>query len=277
MRDGRPVDLGAFRQRALLALLLTKPNSVFSTDRILDELWGADGGVDKQNALWVYVSGLRKALEPERAKRTDGSILLTRPPGYLVEVDPSDVDAVRFERMVSEGRALADVDPAAASIVLGDALAMWRGHPFEDFTYETFAQDEIARLEELRLEAVELRVDADLQRGLARELISELESLVRQHPLNERLTGHLMLALYRSSRQADALRAYRLLKSRLREELGIEPSAWIRQLESKIVTGDEPLQTPGGMSARRDTAGLGPAVRGYELRERLTTDEGGSV
>jgi DNA-binding SARP family transcriptional activator/ABC-type glycerol-3-phosphate transport system substrate-binding protein/tRNA A-37 threonylcarbamoyl transferase component Bud32 len=277
VRDGSPVDLGAFRQRALLALLLTEPNSVLSTDRILDELWGAEGGIDKQNALWVYVSGLRKALEPDRAKRTEGTILLTRPPGYLIEVAPDEVDALRFEQMVFEGRALADVDPAAASLVLGEALALWRGRAFEDFTYEAFAQAEIARLEELRLEAVELRVDADLQRGLARELISELESLVRQHPLNERLSGKLMLALYRSSRQADALRAYRLLKSRLGEELGIEPSSWIRQLESKIVTGDESLEVPARMSARALAGGPGPAVRGYELREQVAEDDDGMV
>jgi DNA-binding SARP family transcriptional activator/ABC-type glycerol-3-phosphate transport system substrate-binding protein/tRNA A-37 threonylcarbamoyl transferase component Bud32 len=277
VRDGRPVELGAFRQRALLALLLTEPNSVFSTDRILDELWGAEGGIDKQNALWVYVSGLRKALEPERAKRTDGTILLTRPPGYLIEVGPDEVDALRSERMVFEGRALADVDPAAASLALGEALALWRGRAFEDSTYEAFAQAEIARLEELRLEAVELRVDADLARGLARELISELESLVRQHPLNERLSGKLMLALYRSSRQADALRAFRLLKSRLGEELGIEPSSWIRQLESKIVTGDESLDIPARLSAPGLAAGPGPAVRGYELREQLGGDDGGVV
>ena len=107
------------------------------------------------------------------------------------------------------------------------------------------------------------------QRGLARELISELESLVRQHPLNERLSGKLMLALYRSSRQADALRAYRLLKSRLGEELGIEPSSWIRQLESKIVTGDESLEVPARLSVPGSAAGPGPAVRGYELREQL--------
>ena len=276
VRDGRPVDLGAFRQRALLALLLTEPNSVFSTDRILDELWGAEGGVDKQNALWVYVSGLRKALEPERAKRTEGTILLTRPPGYLIEVQPDEVDALRFEQMVFEGRALAGVDPAAASLVLGEALGLWRGRAFEDFTYEAFAHAEISRLEELRLEAVELRVDADLERGLARELISELESLVRQHPLNERLSGKLMLALYRSS-QAEALRAYRLLKSRLGEELGIEPSSWIRQLESKIVTGDESLEIPARLSVEGLAAGPGPAVRGYELREHLGGDDGGTV
>ena len=242
LQDGHAVELGSFRQRALLALLLTAPNSVFSTDQIIDGLWGADGGIDKQNALWVYVSGLRKALEPNREKRSGGSILLTRAPGYLVEVAPEEIDAVRFERMVAEGRALADVDPAAASLVLGEALALWRGRAFEDFTYESFAQTEIARLEELRLEAVEARIDADLKRGMSRELISELESLVRQHPLQERLTGQLMLALHRSARQADALRAYQLLKSRLGEELGIAPSSGLRKLEEQIVTGDEALE-----------------------------------
>ena len=102
VRDGQRVELGAFRQRALLALLLTAPNSVLSTDRILDELWGADGGVDKHNALWVYVSGLRKALEPGRARRTEGTILLTRAPGYLLHAGPEEIDALRFERMVAE-------------------------------------------------------------------------------------------------------------------------------------------------------------------------------
>lgn len=135
LRDGQPVDLGAFRQRALLALLLTAPNSVFSTDQLLDELWGDAGGVDKQNALWVYVSGLRKALEPDREKRTDGSILLTRAPGYLIEAAAEQIDSLRFERLVTEGRALADVDPAAASLVLGESLALWRGRAFEEFTY----------------------------------------------------------------------------------------------------------------------------------------------
>jgi DNA-binding SARP family transcriptional activator/ABC-type glycerol-3-phosphate transport system substrate-binding protein/tRNA A-37 threonylcarbamoyl transferase component Bud32/energy-coupling factor transporter ATP-binding protein EcfA2 len=269
VRDGQAVELGAFRQRALLALLLTAPSSVFSTDRILDELWGADGGIDKQNSLWVYVSGLRKALEPDREKRTDGTILLTRAPGYLIQAAAEQIDALRFERMVAEGRALIDVDAGAASVVLGEALALWRGLPYEDFTYEPFAQTEIARLEELRLEAVELRLDADLERGLARELISELESLARQHPLRERITGQLMLALYRSSRQADALRAYRLLKTRLAEELGIEPSAPIRKLEEQIVTADAALDTRSRVAVPASRTGPGPAVRGYELREQL--------
>lgn len=212
LRDGAPVDLGAFRQRALLGLLLTSPNMVWSTDQIIDGLWGDDVGADRQNALWVYVSGLRTALEPDREKRTEGTILLTRPPGYIVDIDPEEIDAVRFEWLVVEGRSLVDTDPAAASLVLGEALSLWRGRAYEDFTYESFVQTEIARLEELRLEAVGARIDADLQRGLSRQLISELETLVRQHPLREEFTAQLMLALYRSGRQAEALRTYQLLQ-----------------------------------------------------------------
>jgi DNA-binding SARP family transcriptional activator len=268
-RDGQAVDLGAFRQRALLALLLTAPNSVFSTDQILDELWGDAGGLDKQNALWVYVSGLRKALEPDRKKRADGTVLLTRPPGYVIQAEVEQIDSVRFEQMVGEGRALSEVDPAAASVVLGEALALWRGRAFEEFTYESFAQAEIARLEGLRLEAVELRLDADLQRGLSRELISELESLVRQYPLREHMTAQLMLALYRSSRQADALRAYQVLNSRLGEELGIEASPRLRTLRDQIVTGDDALEIRSREPIRGRSKAPSPAVRGYEMREQI--------
>ena len=266
LRDGAPVDLGAFRQRALLGLLLTSPNTVWSTDQIIDGLWGDDVGADRQNALWVYVSGLRTALEPDREKRTEGTILLTRPPGYLVDIDPEEIDAVRFERLVVEGRSLVDTDPAAASLVLGEALSLWRGRAYEDFTYESFVQTEISRLEELRLEAVGARIDADLQRGLSRQLISELETLVRQHPLREEFTAQLMLALYRSGRQAEALRTYQLLRSRLGDELGIEPSSRVRRLEEQIVRGDEALE-----HTRTSTIGSAPglAVRGYELREQI--------
>ncbi len=269
LRDDESVDLGAFRQRALMALLLTSPNGVFSTDQLIDGLWGDDGSADRQNSLWVYVSGLRKALEPDREKRSDGSILLTRAPGYLLHTEPDEIDSVRFEHLVTEGKALAHTDPAAASVVLGEALALWRGRAFEDFTYESFAQTEIARLEGLRLEAVESRIDADLDRGMSREVVSELETLVRQHPLQERLTGQLMLALYRSGRQADSLRAFQLLKSRLGDELGIEPSNSIRKLEEQIVTGDSALES----GARTSLPGAGPqaglSVRGYELREKI--------
>ncbi len=266
VRDGHSVDLGAFRQRALLGLLLTAPNSVFTTDQILEALWGEDGGADKHSSLWVYVSALRTALEPNRAKRSEGTILLTRAPGYLVEIAPDHIDSVRFERLVAEGRALAETDPAAASLVLGEALALWRGRAFEDFTYESFARGEIARLEELRLEAVEARVDADLKRGMSRELVPELESLVREHPLQEHLTGQFMVALYRSGRQADALRAYQFLKTGLGEELGVEPSAQLRRLHEQIVTGDEAL---AGVTRPSSVSDSGLAVRGYEVRERL--------
>ncbi len=137
--DGQTVDLGTYKQRALLALLLIHANAVVSTDRIIDELWGDDPGRDRQNTLWVNVSGLRSALEPDREKRTEGSILLTRSPGYVIAVDSDNVDAARFEQLAIEGRALLDVDPGAASLVLSEALALWRGHALEEFTYESFA------------------------------------------------------------------------------------------------------------------------------------------
>lgn len=269
-RDGEPVDLGAHRQRTLLAILLTKPDAVIAVDEIIEALWGEDGDGDKQNALWVYISGLRKAIEPEREKRTDGTVLLTRAPGYLVATTGDDViDSVRFEQLVAEGRSLAETDPAAASLVLGEALAMWRGKPYEEFTYDSFFQDEIARLEALRIEAVEARIDADLKRGMSRELVSELEGLVRENPLRERLTGQLMLALYRSGRQAESLRAYGALRTRLGEELGIEPSTSIQRLEEQIVTADAGLETVAGAALAGSEVQPGLAVRGYELREQI--------
>lgn len=166
-RDGVVVDVGPYRQRALLALLLTRPGTVFSTDQLIDGLWSDDAAIDRQNSLWVYISGLRKALEPDREKRTEGTVLLTRSPGYVVDAAAVEIDAVVFERLLAEGRSLGETDPAAASVVLGEALASWRGRPFEEFMYESFVQAEIARLEGLRLEAVEARIEADLRRGLA--------------------------------------------------------------------------------------------------------------
>ncbi|MFW2380880.1 MAG: extracellular solute-binding protein [Acidimicrobiales bacterium] len=269
LRDDELVDLGAHRQRTLLAVLLTRTNNVVAMDEILEALWGEDGASTKQNALWVYISGLRKALEPEREKRTDGTVVLTRSPGYVLAATDDAVDAARFEKLVAEGRALGETDPAAASLVLGEALALWRGKPYEDFTYDSFFQDEIARLNELRLEAVEIRIEVDLKRGMAHELVSELESLVRQNPLRERLTGQLMLALYRSGRQAESLRAYKALQNRLGEEIGIEPSASIRRLEEQIVTADPALDSTAGAAAAGFGTQGGLTIRGYELREKI--------
>jgi serine/threonine protein kinase/DNA-binding SARP family transcriptional activator/ABC-type glycerol-3-phosphate transport system substrate-binding protein len=272
-RDGVVVDAGTFRQKSLLAFLLTNPNTIVSTDRIMDALWGEEAASDRQNALWVHISGLRTALEPGREKRSEGTILLTKAPGYLLQVDLEDVDALQFERMAAEGRALAEADPAAASLVLSEALALWRGRAYEDFTYEPFAAAEISRLEELRLETVEARIKADLRRGMSHELVSELESLIRQHPLREGLVGQAMLALYRSGRQAEALRLYQFLKSRLGEELGIEPSLGVRKLEEQIVTGDPALEPATALQPPGSGPEPGLAIRGYELREKL--GEGG--
>jgi DNA-binding SARP family transcriptional activator/ABC-type glycerol-3-phosphate transport system substrate-binding protein/tRNA A-37 threonylcarbamoyl transferase component Bud32 len=264
-KDGVDVALGSYKQRSLVALLLVHANEVVATDRIIDELWGDQPAGDRQNALWVHVSNLRSALEPAREKRSEGTLLLTRSPGYLLRVGPDELDAWKFQRAVHEGRALVDTDPAAASIVLGEGLALWRGRPYEDVAYEPFAQPEIGRLEELRLEAVGMRIDADLRRGLSGELVGELESLVRQNPLREGFTAHLMVALYRSGRRAEALRAFTRLRARLGEELGVEPTDALRRLESQIVVGDASLGRNGAGPVQQTRL----AVRGYEIREQI--------
>jgi DNA-binding SARP family transcriptional activator/ABC-type glycerol-3-phosphate transport system substrate-binding protein/tRNA A-37 threonylcarbamoyl transferase component Bud32 len=275
-RDGNSVDLGSYKQRSLLALMLLNPNQIVSTDRILDELWGETAGAGKQNALWVHVSNLRSALELERPARSEGTILLTRSPGYLLRVEAAQLDSTRFELLVSEGHGLLSSDPPAAALVFAEALALWRGRALEEFTYESFAQAEINRLESLRLDAVEGRIEADLARGLRHQLIGELQGLVREHPLRERFTALLMMALYRSQRQAEALRVFSQLRARLGSELGIEPSEPLRDLEEQIVMGDprlEPIATvwvPGGPEP-------GLAVRGYELRSNLGKTRFGMV
>ncbi len=276
-RDGDVVDLGGFKQRALMALLLIQANSVVSTDRIIDDLWGESDGKDRQNALWTGVSRLRAALEPGRPKRTDGTILVTQPPGYIMHVDPADTDAGRFEALALEGRSLLETDPGAGSLVLAEALSLWRGHAYEEFTYESFAAPEVERLEELRLAAVEDRIDADLRTGRSRELIGELESLVRQHPFRQRLAGHLMLALHLSGRQGDALRAFGSLRTRLAEELGLDPSAALSTLEERIVLDDSTLGESHAARALtgRDEPGL--SVRGYELRDKVADGPSGHL
>lgn len=236
VRAGEPVELGAFRQRALLGLLLVHASTVVSTDRILDELWGEGADSDRHNSLWVYVSGLRAALDPERAKRSEGTVLLTRAPGYVVMINPEDTDVGRFERSVAEARVLSEHEPGAASTLLRAALAIWRGRAYEEFAYESWSQGEIARLEELRLEAIENRIDADLRRGLSREIVSELQGLSRQYPLRERIVTALMLALYRSGRAAEAMGACSVYCRRLVVEFGVEPSRDVRTLEHQILS-----------------------------------------
>lgn len=267
--DGEPLSLGSFKQRSVLALLLLNRGRIVSTDRLIDELWGDDAGSDRQNTLWVHVSNLRSTLEPERSKGSEGTIIRTRAPGYVIPADACALDAGHFEQLLSEGRALRHTDPAAATLVLGEALSIWRGHALEEFAYESFAQAEIARLEELRLEAVESRIAADLDCGLSRELVGELEGLVRAYPTRERFAGQLMLALYRSGRQADALRAYQLVSARLGDDLGLEPSDDLRMLESRIVVSDSTLDLEGGAGVGAYVGATGLSVRGYEVRDRL--------
>lgn len=242
--DGRSVDLGSPKQRALLALLLMHANRVVRSERILDALWG-DDAEGKENALWVYVSRLRTLFEPDRTERGESSVLLTRDHGYVLSVDPASIDAVQFEREATEGRKLIKDDPQAASDLLGRALKRWRGSALQGFVYEEFAQPEITRLEELRLTAIEDRIEADLGLGKSGELVGELEALRQAQPLRERLVAQLMLALYRSGRQADALRTFERFRRYLDDELGIEPSAELRRLEEQVLLHDSRVQARG--------------------------------
>jgi DNA-binding SARP family transcriptional activator len=231
---GCEVSLGGPKPRALLAVLLLHPNEVVPADRLIDELWGEDSPERAAAALRVNVSRLRKALPQE--------VLTTRSPGYVIRVEPDALDLHCFERLVDEGRSLLARSLAAdASNRLREALSLWRGPALADFVYESFAQTAIARLEEIRLAAVELRIDADLVLGRHDELVGELEALVAEHPLRERLRRYLMTALYRSGRQAEALDAYQDARRALVDELGIEPSGALQERERAILRQDPTL------------------------------------
>src|SRR5919204_444169 len=218
-RNGEPLEIPAGKPRALLAVLLLRAGEVVSVDTLVDELWGEQPPATAAKNVQVYVARLRRALG-------DG-VLVTQAPGYALRVDPEQFDAARFQALVEEARL---EEPARAAPRLERALALWRGPPLADFAYEPFAQDEIRRLDDLRLGALEDRVEADLALGRHEAVIGELESLTRAHPLRERLQGLLLLALYRCGRQADALEAYRSTRRRFVEELGVEPSPALRQL-----------------------------------------------
>jgi DNA-binding SARP family transcriptional activator len=246
--EGVEISVGGPKLRALLALLLLHPNEVVPADRLIDELWGEDAPERAAAALRVNVSRLRNTLPPD--------VLATRSPGYLIRVEPGDLDLDRFERLVDEARGLRDRGlPGDASERLREALSLWRGPALADFTYESFAQAAIARLEEVRRAAIELRIDADLAVGRHDELVGELEELVAEQPLRERLRGYLMTALYRSGRQAEALEVYRAARQALVDELGIEPSAELQQLERAILR-----QEPALSSLRATMRGGGGAT-----------------
>jgi DNA-binding SARP family transcriptional activator len=266
--DGRrAVRLGGPKQRALLAMLLLHANEVVSRDRLIDALWGDTPPHTASTALHVHVSHLRKLLEPERASDGD-HVLLTRPPGYLLAVDPDRVDLTRFERLRGQARtALAAGDARTAAERLREALALWRGPPLADLAYERFLQTEIVRLEEHRLAALEDRIDADLELGRHADLVGELEALVGEHPLRERAQAQLLLALYRCGRQAEALDAYRHARRALSDEVGIEPSRSLRELHQAILRQDPGLEGRAA-AAPADDASRGVFVgRVSELAE----------
>jgi DNA-binding SARP family transcriptional activator len=205
----RPLALAGAKQRALLGMLLLHANEPVSSDRLIEALWGGDARDEAVKSLQMAVSRLRKALDAGGAAGAGGELIVTRSPGYELRVDPQQLDVARFEDLVSQGRrVLAAGDARAARQHFDRALGLWRGPPLADLAYEAFAQAEIARLEELRLNTIEYRVQAKLALGNHDEVVGELEGLVSDHPYRERLRGYLMLALYRSDRQADALQAY---------------------------------------------------------------------
>ena len=236
--DGeRHLALGGVRQRAVLALLLLHRNEAVSRDLLVDELWGEQPPPTAAKVLQNCISALRKELP--------GGVETLRTVGgaYELRVSPDELDRDRFERLLAEGRAaLAAGDSAEAADLLRGALALWHGSPLADFAYERFAQDEITRLEELHVAALEERIDAELALGHHAELVPELEALVTRHPLHERLRGQLMLALYRSGRQAEALEAYRAARRALLAELGIEPGRALHDLERMILEHDPSLE-----------------------------------
>jgi predicted ATPase/DNA-binding SARP family transcriptional activator len=234
-RGERLVALGGTQQRALLGLLLLRANQPMSSERLVEELWGEPTPTRAVKRLQVAVARLRKALDGNRPGVSGNTRLRTVSGGYVLAVAPGELDADVFQARVEDGRqALAGGGPARAAEVLREALGLWRGPALSDVGYERFAQAEIRRLEELRLAALEARVEADLRLGAHASLIGEVEALVAEHPTRERLTGLLMLALYRCGRQAEALDAFQRARAHLAAELGLEPGPALKALQARI-------------------------------------------
>jgi DNA-binding SARP family transcriptional activator len=270
------LDLGAPKHRALLALLLLEPGRVVSVDRLIDQLWHGSPPAAATSTLQAYVSNLRRVLEPNRTAGAPARVLVTRPPGYVLDIVPEQVDAARFERNIvsaMEARELGRFDDAA--VFLADALSLWRGQPLADVADEPWAQSECERLKELHLAALETQLAIDLERGRHSSVAVEAERLAKEYPVRERFRELLMLALYRSGRQADALRAYQDARDVLVEELGIEPGPELRALEERILAQDPtlgwqaPVAVSGGAAVTVETAPSATFVGRTHERERL--------
>ncbi|MDQ3641482.1 MAG: winged helix-turn-helix domain-containing protein, partial [Actinomycetota bacterium] len=250
LTEGVPVELRTAKVRAVLAMLALHPGQVLSAERLAEGLWGGNPPPSAANTLQGYISQLRKVLGRDA--------IVTRAPGYLLALPADAVDVGRFERLVTQGRAALDAGRAIdAAALLKSALALWRGPALDEFTYEPFAQAEAARLEELRLVAIEELVEARLALGRQTELVAELRALIDQHPLRERLWRQLMQALYRCGRQAEALRAFSELRGHLGAELGIDPSPELQRLEEAMLLQKPELEwhnTGGAVATVAGTA-----------------------
>ena len=274
-RCGRVVPLGGPRQRAVLALLLLEANRVVSMDRLAEDIWAGHPPEGWVTTVQIYVSHLRQALEPGRARGAAGKVLVTRGRGYLLRVDRERLDAARFEGGFAAGRAALEAGRhAEAAGTLRQALGLWRSGVLADLADYAFIRPEAARLEELRLAATEARIDADLGLGRHDALTAELEQLAGEHPMRERVHGQLMLALYRCGRQGDALAAYRRVRDLLAGELGIDPGEPLRRLHASVLAQDSSLDwhgdrpTPAEAHRRPDDTALVTSRRPSRLPGR---------
>ena len=267
-----PVRLGGSRQRATLAILLLNANRVVSVDRIVEDLYAEAAPVTALKQVQRQISELRKAL--------GSSTIETRSPGYVIRLSPEQLDLGVFERLAADAtEAISADDPRRAADLLRKGLELWRGDPLVDLAYESFAQASIERLQEIRLAALEQRIDADLALGAHSKLVGELDALVQEHPVRERFHAHRMLALYRSGRQAEALKAYAEARQKLMDGFGIEPSPALKKLERQMLAQDPRLELdpdgrsePGWTASRRRTVLAVPNDGpGVARLERLVT------
>jgi len=246
----RQIELGGPKRRAVLAYLVLHANEVVAVDRLVDQLWGEKAPRNAAGALHTHVSRLRKELGPEVVARQAW--------GYVLRIEPGGLDLERFERLTAEAENCPASERAAK---LREALELWRGPPLEDLAFEPALAREIARLEELRLTVLENRIDADLEAGNQAGLVGELEALIAEYPLRERLRGQLILALYRCGRQAEALEVYRETRRVLADELGLEPSPELRELERAILQHDPALRANPGSTVMAVESGVRPGRR----------------
>src|SRR5262245_31227894 len=263
--DGEVRGLSAGAERALLELLLLNAGRVIPVSSLVDALWGDDLPANAANALQGRISRLRRALV---AAGLAEALVGTRRPGYVLDADPDRVDAHRFARLVAEARRLTDHGRSAeAHRLYEEALALWPGDTTPEFGEHDWGRGEASRLIELRLAAIEERIDLDLAAGRHQDVVGELEALTAGQPIRERLHGQLMLALYRSGRQADALAVYHRLRQTLGDELGLDPSAELRSLEQAVLRQEPHLQAPARAAAGTAT---GAAIT-HNLPGRLTS------